>query len=148
MSTDVRLAVGGSHVISETIDGETVVINLDSGVYFSLGGTASDVWEAAVEGTALSDLLADLHARYDGEEPAIRGAVEGLLAEMEADGLVRRVPRGPSDNPAGPEPAPNGERRPFAPPTLERFTDIQDLLLLDPIHEVDDRGWPNPRSGE
>jgi hypothetical protein len=25
---------------------------------------------------------------------------------------------------------------------LQKFTDMQDLLLLDPIHEVDESGWP------
>jgi hypothetical protein len=28
-------------------------------------------------------------------------------------------------------------------PVLNKYTDMQDLLLLDPIHEVDERGWPN-----
>lgn len=31
----------------------------------------------------------------------------------------------------------------FPAPRLERYTDMQDLLLLDPIHDVDERGWPN-----
>ena len=32
---------------------------------------------------------------------------------------------------------------PFEPPSLETFTDMRDLLLLDPIHEVTDAGWPH-----
>jgi hypothetical protein len=32
---------------------------------------------------------------------------------------------------------------PWSTPTLTRFTDMQDLLVLDPVHEVDDRGWPH-----
>ena len=32
---------------------------------------------------------------------------------------------------------------------LEKYTDMQDLLLLDPIHEVDDgSGWPTPKDSE
>ncbi len=31
----------------------------------------------------------------------------------------------------------------FTNPVLEKFTDMADLLLLDPIHEVDESGWPN-----
>jgi len=27
-------------------------------------------------------------------------------------------------------------------PRLEKFTDLQTLLLLDPIHDVDEQGWP------
>jgi hypothetical protein len=27
---------------------------------------------------------------------------------------------------------------------LQKYTDMADLLLLDPIHEVDEQGWPQP----
>jgi hypothetical protein len=29
---------------------------------------------------------------------------------------------------------------------VERFTDMQDLLLLDPIHDTSDMGWPQRAS--
>ena len=31
----------------------------------------------------------------------------------------------------------------FTAPNLETFTDLQELLMLDPIHEVDAAGWPH-----
>jgi len=31
---------------------------------------------------------------------------------------------------------------PFVLPVLERYTDMQELLLIDPIHDVDETGWP------
>jgi hypothetical protein len=32
----------------------------------------------------------------------------------------------------------------FRAPRLEKHTDMQDLILLDPVHEVDpQRGWPH-----
>ena len=40
----MRLRVNRPTVISETIDGEAVVINLDSGHYYSLDGTAGEIW--------------------------------------------------------------------------------------------------------
>ena len=34
-------------------------------------------------------------------------------------------------------------RQPFSTPVLETYTDMQDLLTLDPIHDVDpQQGWP------
>jgi len=30
----------------------------------------------------------------------------------------------------------------FAPPELHTFNDMNDLLLIDPIHEVAETGWP------
>jgi hypothetical protein len=26
---------------------------------------------------------------------------------------------------------------------LHKYTDMEELLLLDPIHDVDETGWPN-----
>ena len=30
-------------------------------------------------------------------------------------------------------------------PELAAFDDLQDLLTIDPIHDVDDSGWPNAK---
>jgi hypothetical protein len=30
----------------------------------------------------------------------------------------------------------------YKPPAIERFDDLEELLVLDPIHEVDEAGWP------
>jgi len=31
----------------------------------------------------------------------------------------------------------------YLPPIVEKYTDMQDLLMLDPIHDIDETGWPN-----
>jgi len=36
----------------------------------------------------------------------------------------------------------------FEPPAIEIFTGMEPLLLPDPLHEVDERGWPYRRSDE
>jgi hypothetical protein len=30
----------------------------------------------------------------------------------------------------------------FLPPEIDIFSDMQDILLLDPVHDVDESGWP------
>ncbi len=36
-------------------------------------------------------------------------------------------------------------KTPFQIPVLDVYSDMQDLLLLDPIHDVDETGWPTPK---
>ena len=36
------------------------------------------------------------------------------------------------------------EKAAFEAPRLERYNDMKDYFLLDPIHEVDTAGWPRP----
>ena len=36
----------------------------------------------------------------------------------------------------------------YTEPSLSVFSDMQDLLLLDPIHDVSEAGWPMPKPAE
>ncbi len=65
-----------------------------------------------------------------------------FAVELEREGLVvpLAAPAATAEVPA----LSNGHV--FAPPELHKYTDFQELLLLDPIHEVDQSlGWPAPR---
>ena len=45
----------------------------------------------------------------------------------------------------GPVPMASGGLPPFEPPTLSKYKDMQDMLLLDPVHDVEEAGWPEPK---
>jgi hypothetical protein len=45
--------------------------------------------------------------------------------------------------PPGSPTEPDGKRSPFEAPRLDRYDDMRDLLLADPIHDADTAGWPN-----
>lgn len=67
-----------------------------------------------------------------------------LAGELQADGLIRP---GSDKQPRTPAGAPTDELQPWAADALrlERFTDMEDMLALDPIHEIDGTfGWPKP----
>jgi hypothetical protein len=72
-----------------------------------------------------------------------------LIRALEAEQLI--ATRSATEAPlvleaptAGAEAA--GEKEAYRPPQFECFTDMGDLLLLDPVHEAeDDRGWPHPK---
>lgn len=136
-----RYTVRGPHVIHEAIDGEVVIINLESGNYYSLRGSGARVWEGVAAGAAGDAIAADLVTAFDGlDAPPDLAA---FMADLEAEGLAGPAP---DDGPAAELPAHAGPRQSFAPPVLERFTDMQDLILLDPVHEVDEaQGWPHTR---
>jgi hypothetical protein len=126
-------------VIHETIDGETIIIDLVSGTYYSLQGAGADVWNALSAGEDGDGIRARVAAAYAGEDGEIATAVDAFLAELEAEGLI--VASGNGSVGAAP-PTATGSA-PFAPPKLEKYTDMQDIILLDPVHKVDDRGWPH-----
>jgi len=132
-------------VASETIDGEVVVVNLESGTYYSLRDEAAFLWSLLERGVDSEAMAAEARGAYREDGVAVEPAVARFLEALEGEGLV--VPGAPA---ASAEAA--GEVRPvagavFREPGFQKYADMQDLLLLDPIHEVDDTGWPNVKPG-
>jgi hypothetical protein len=135
--------VNSPQVISETVGGETIIVNLASGHYFSLQATAVEVWNGIERGDAAESIVLELEHRYEAEDGEIEAAVKKLLEDFaRAELIVADADRNGADGGARPSEE-IGERVPFVAPTFATFTDMQDIILLDPVHEVDTRGWPH-----
>src|SRR2546426_5022933 len=151
MSSESRLRVNTPTVTHDTIDGESIVINLYTGNYYSLRGTASEIWALIADNARVGVIIEELCRRYSRARVGIQEGVTQFLAELEREQLI--VPAIPD---AVVTPDQNTRRSPanesaeptaFPMPLLEKFTDMQELLLLDPIHEVDETGWPRVEPG-
>ena len=70
-------------------------------------------------------------------------------AAATSSGGAAATSSGGAQGKAEPQPQPRSpEGTAFNPPVLSVYSDMEDLLLLDPIHDVDETGWPQPRSNE
>lgn len=120
---------------ADDFDGEIVAINLDTGIYYSIRESAALVWHDLADGHSVETLLDVVREDADGQ-----AAISRFVDELLGSGLMR-----PSVEIRRPVAAPRiASALPLAAPVLEPFGDMQDLLLLDPVHEVDqDAGWPN-----
>jgi hypothetical protein len=129
-------------VIHETIEGETIIIDLASGTYFSLQGSAPAIWQALAQGKSDEQIVAHLEALYASDADELAPAVTSFLQELVSDQLIAPSENGETPGGAA-EPVDAAERAPFVAPKLERYTDMQDIILLDPVHKVDSEGWPH-----
>ena len=115
-------------VIDEEFEGESVLVNLQTGCYFALNPAATEIWSLLQDGRTAESVAASRGADVAQTVAFIAELVENhLVEEAPTDsGMVESAP-GSSELPA-----------------LQRFTDMQDLLLLDPIHDIDlgGDGWP------
>lgn len=143
----MRYGVNHPKVINETIDGEAIMINLETGSYYSLDSIGGEVWELVEQSRTTDDIVAVLTGRYEAPDGMIRQAVEDLLGRLHQEQLVALDDQTGSARPLAELAPGDGGRRPFTRPRLEKFTDMQDLILLDPVHEVDSRGWPHVADG-
>lgn len=118
----------------EDFGDEVVVIHHESGVFYSLKGRAVAVWralEGGVDAACYESEVAQL-------EPAEAVVLRALRDDLLACGILA-VSSG--------EGAPLGLASVGALGTarFESNSDFDDLIRLDPIHDVGDAGWPTRR---
>jgi len=131
------LEVAKPDCVADDLDGEVVVLNLVTGVYFSLRNLAASVWRDLAVGHSVGSLISGI-GRIDER---IAGETATLIDSLEQIGVMR---------PASPRPIETelesialvrrGETR----LTFESFEDMKELVLSSPahIHGPDDRmGW-------
>lgn len=145
MLMTVRFGVNSPNVIGETIQGEVIIIHMETGSYYSLRGAGAEIWTAIESESTHDEIVEMLAGRHEGSRGEIESALAQLLAELRGEELVVAVngERKGSVAAAMPAPPAKDNREPFVAPKLEKFTDMQDLILLDPVHQVDARGWPH-----
>jgi hypothetical protein len=137
--------VNSDQVSHENIDGETMVINFDTGVYYNIRLSSLTVWNALEQGATFDELIAEVSRAHVGEDLEIRAGVRSFLDELIRENLIVETGNDGAARPRGAAP-PAAERVPFTPPTLEKYTDMQDFLLADPVHDTDEAGFPKPRA--
>jgi hypothetical protein len=97
------------------------------------------------KGVAVPEIVHHIASLYEGNHDEIEKGIHELLDELQREELI--VP----DTAAKPYDgnglhAANGaahDKPVFEQPRLHKYSDMEDLLLLDPIHDVDETGWPN-----
>lgn len=103
----------GKAFVGDAVDGEVIVVNIDTGVFYSLTPSGAVLWESAsqpleIDSAQAGDVLPFL-------------IEEGIL---ESDSIV--------DPPVDVDSS----------QAFMKFEEMADILKADPIHEVGEDGWP------
>lgn len=147
MNSNGSYRINTPTIVHETIDGETIILNLDNGYYYSLDGVGADIWGLIESGATVSYIVESISDNYHGACMNIESAINELVSELLQENLiVSDKSNGSGGSYTQAKAAPGGQRSDFQAPLLNKYSDMQDLLLLDPIHEVDEGGWPTAKS--
>jgi Coenzyme PQQ synthesis protein D (PqqD) len=128
---DTRLRVREPEVAAKIIDGEAVIINLGTGMYYSMTGTGGFVWSLIESNCSMAE-AADLLAKsYHVSQETALSDVRRLWEELVAEDLVaiaddRTGCRGEAKM-AIPD-----DRIAYEAPALAKFQDMVDLFAADP----------------
>lgn len=119
-------------IVFERFGEDLVVLNLRSGQYFGFNGSGALVWRALSGGVAASKLRS-AGMSQQALEPFLSALIDNglLVAQTSTDIELEPVLQA--------ELAMASEA-----PTVEVYEDLADLIMADPIHDVDvNTGWPN-----
>ena len=113
---------------------DCIAIDLVNGAYFTFTPQAAAVWEFVRGGGDLK-----LLAEEDEQAKALEQFVDALLT----DGLLTEAPEAAEVQAANADGVDDLREAINEELTFDRYTDMQDLFTIDPVHDVDTAlGWP------
>jgi hypothetical protein len=76
----------------QEIEGEGILVNLETGYYFSLNPVGLFIWSHCDGQQTCRQIAAGLVEHFDVDEVTAYRDVESFLAQMDAEGLLRVLP--------------------------------------------------------
>lgn len=122
----------------DVAENQAIVINFTSGIYYGTSTLGSVVLERLLNGNAPADILKALQ-KLDGCPDAMEEMLTAFIEQLkEAEILISGETKD-----GGAEPVPAEALADGFELALDEFTEVQDLILADPVHDVDvEQGWP------
>lgn len=146
LTGDTRLRPNAEEVASDILDGEVVMINLSTGMYYNMDQAGTLVWELLTAGRSVDEIGSALAQRYDVSREQADADVLRLLAQFVEEHLVVVVDQTtPASTAAGTPGTAGHPRLPYIAPRLEIYRDVGHLVALDPpMPGLKDLPWHEP----
>jgi hypothetical protein len=126
-----------SKMFADITDGMAIVINGETGVYYGMNTLGTSVFENIIAGATIEDVLLSLKGldgATDTVEANLNSFLESLVEKeilLSGEELTKEVSI-----------AKDAAKLDNFMMTVDEYSDAQELLLADPIHEVkEDSGW-------
>jgi hypothetical protein len=84
-AVNVKIA---NDVVWNALDDEIVILNLASGVYFSVGGVGRRFWELIAQGVSADAAIPELIAEFDVDIDRLKTDLDSLIDQLRSEGLV------------------------------------------------------------
>lgn len=91
MITQADLLEANADLMMADLDGEAVLLNLQTGRYFGLNQVGTSIWAMIAEPCSVADIIAGLQKEYDVPADQLGQDVLAFLEDMEKRSLVHVV---------------------------------------------------------
>lgn len=130
-------ALNEEKMFADITDGIAIIINSETGIYYGMNALATNVYENLVNGASVENITAALKA-LAGNNVDIESNMKDFIKAMLDKELIVEAP---NQNAAVSINEAVAKEDNFI-IALKEYSDAQELLLADPIHEVkEETGW-------
>ncbi len=143
MEGNFRFNIFDKNIISDVFGEEVVLVNLETGIYFSLRASASQIWVRHINNYSVDEIISDVALLYEVENNDLSIQIHNFIQQLidkqliKSSELAEKISINLNNQ---------VQKTIFTTPVLEIFSDMQEILLLDPVHDVDKAGWPVSKS--
>lgn len=129
LNENVCLRPNEPEVAATIIDGEAIIINVLTGVYYSLDGVGAVVWCMLAAGCQNQQIIEQVAELYGVGRQQVREDLEKLVGQLVGERIIRITAGTPEPSSLPPMDKPTGD---YDSPALNIYSDMEDLLALDP----------------
>ena len=90
-SDEERAFVRVENLLVSEVDGESVILDQNSEVYYGINEVGSHIWERVEEPRTVEELVESTSTAYDVSREECREDIEDFLTDLLDAGLVERV---------------------------------------------------------
>ena len=132
-----------TNIATEIFDNEAVLINIPLGKYYSVrGNTGIRILEILQNPLSIDDIVAVVKNEFEVDnESDLASDTAEFISQLENENIISASAKAVSVNIEV-----NTLKRPYEKLELEIFDDMQELIMLDPVHDVESfKGWPQKK---
>jgi Coenzyme PQQ synthesis protein D (PqqD) len=142
LSLDTRVDPNEEEVAAQVIDGEAIMINLSTGVYYSMDKVGGVAWPLLAARHDLRDVAAAIAARYAVAASRVETDLQRLVEQLLAESLVRLSAHTTAIGAPDVLPPEAEATSVYEPPQLHIYRDMEEMLALDPpMPHLSDIPW-------
>lgn len=136
-----RLCPKDEEIAAEILDGEAIIINLATGSYYAMSRAGALAWQGIEQHASIEELAARVAESFEVTLERARTDLLALANRLLDEGVVR-VSEAAHATGATP---PLAQRLPYETPELSAYSDMRNLLALDPPMPAVDALGPGRR---
>lgn len=131
-----------TNIAQEVFGNEAVLINIPLGKYYSVRGTTGiKILELLQEPASLESIWTSIQNEFQLDETTARIEIEAFLNQLENESIIDIALQDALITAQE-----TALKLPYEKVELEIFDDMQELIMLDPIHDVESfKGWPQKK---